>query len=293
MDSLGGGRTYHFETPGSASVATAGSPATSVRAASGWRGPGGRLPFDGLGARERGMNAEVRNELVNLYVTSGLYRLAVGAEPRPEEAAGTSRALLALIQINLAEADYNLGRWAQAEQRLARLNEDAAPLAITRAGLLQQRAWIAAHTGRPDLAAELCAQVSIQWLPRAYHSEYFFTRAATWLALGRLDRAAREVQSGERAAVRVSSKRNALFLQARVAAASGALDEAERWCRRGAAHPFRSQGGDGLLLFGDVLARLERPEEAAEAWRLAIGRDPESGSARLAAARLGALEVRE
>ena len=238
------------------------------------------------------MNAELRNELVNLYVTSGLYRLAVGADPRPDEAAGASRAMLALIQINLAEADYNLGRWAEAEARLAGLDDDAAPLAITRAGLLQQRAWIAAHTGRPDLAAGLCAQVSIQWLPRAYHAEYFFTRAAAFLAQGRLDRAAREVQSGERSCVRVSSRRNALFLQARIAAAGDALEEAERFCRRGAEHRFRGQGGDGLLLFGDVLARLARPAEAAAAWRLSLERDPESESAGRAAGRLGAVEAR-
>lgn len=238
------------------------------------------------------MNAELRNELVNLYVTSGLYRLALGSDPRPDEEAGASRAMLALIRINVAEADYNLGRWADAEERLVGLDRDAAALAITRAGLLQQRAWIAAHTGQPDRAAALCAQVAIQWLPRAYHAEFYFTRAAAWLALGRRDRAARELEIADRACLRISSRRNALFLRARVAFAGGSLEEAERWCRRGAEHAFRGQGGDGLLLFGDVLARLERPDEAAAAWRLAVERDPESESARTAAGRLAAVAAR-
>ena len=95
------------------------------------------------------------------------------------------------------------------------------------------------------------------------------------------------MEGGERAAVRISSRRNALYLHARVATAAGDLAGAERWCRRGAEHAFQGQGGDGLLLWGEVLERLGRPDQAAAAWRLAIERDPESESARTAAGRLG------
>ena len=47
----------------------------------------------------------------------------------------TQHAFLALIQINLAESDYNLGRWEQAEERLAPLDGEARKLPLTRAGL--------------------------------------------------------------------------------------------------------------------------------------------------------------
>jgi predicted negative regulator of RcsB-dependent stress response len=41
-----------------------------------------------------------------------------------------------------------------------------------------------------------------------------------------------------------------------------------------------------LLLWGDVLSRLRRGDEARDAYELAILRDPQSESARLAVARL-------
>jgi tetratricopeptide (TPR) repeat protein len=90
-------------------------------------------------------------------------------------------------------------------------------------------------------------------------------------------------------AIRPSSRRNALFIRARVAAAAGELDRAESLCRTAASHSYRAQGGDGLLLWGDVLTQLERVEEGCEAYQLAIERDPQSESARLAAARLEAV----
>ena len=44
-----------------------------------------------------------------------------------------------LVQINLAEAEYNLGRWEMAWERLRDLDPLAAAFPIARAGLSQQR----------------------------------------------------------------------------------------------------------------------------------------------------------
>ena len=88
-----------------------------------------------------------------------------------------------------------------------------------------------------------------------------------------------------RAAVRVSSRRNALAISGRVAAAMHDWTEAERMFRAAALHPYRGQGGDALLLWGDVLSRLGRLDEARRAYALAVERDPQSESAQLAQAR--------
>src|SRR5205814_1840703 len=82
---------------------------------------------------------------------------------------------------------------------------------------------------------------------------------------GRHDGARRCALAGAAAAIRPSSKRNALFIQGRVAAAMGEPARAESLCREAAAFPYRAQGGDGLLLWGDLLVRLERRGEAPEA----------------------------
>jgi tetratricopeptide (TPR) repeat protein len=234
------------------------------------------------------VDPHLRNEVVDVLNGAGLYRMALGAAPAPDEAKGVPAPLLALIQINLAEADYNLGRWAEAERRLLGLDQAAGALPISRAGLLQQRAWIAAHRGRSAEALALCERVSIRWLPRPYHAEYHFTRAVALLGLGLHEAADDEVRAGQRVAMRVSSRRNALFLLARIAAAREDWSSAEQLCRQASQRADCGQGGDGLLLWGEVLRRLGRLGEAAAAWRLAIERDPESESARIAESRLAA-----
>ena len=87
-------------------------------------------------------------------------------------------------------------------------------------------------------------------------------------------------------AKRASSARNGLFLLARAQAAQGQWSEAESLCRRAAERADLGQGGDGLLLWGDVLHRLGRQDEAEQAWRFAVERDPESESAEQARQRL-------
>ena len=196
---------------------------------------------------------------------------------------------LALIQINLAEAEYNLGRWDEAEARLRPRDLGCWRFPIARAGLLQQRAWIAAHRGRAAEALELCASMNPRWLPPIFRAEYHFTRAAALLAVGRIDEAAAAVSQAEALAKRLSSKRNALFMGARVAAARGDWVSAERLCREAANHAFRGQGGAGLLLWAQVLRQLGNRPQADEALRLVSERDPESEAATKAAEYLPAV----
>ncbi|MGZ6142223.1 MAG: hypothetical protein ACXWLM_02740 [Myxococcales bacterium] len=233
--------------------------------------------------------ARLLNSAVDGLIAAGRYREALALPGRFDLRGPRDTASELLVQINLAEADYNLGRWTAAWDRLRELDPLAAMFPIARAGLAQQRAWIAAHTGRPDEALHHWRRAELRDLPGPYHAEHFFTGAVALAFAGRIDAAGRCAIEGGRVAVRPSSRRNALFVRARVAAAAKEWARAESLCSDAAAHPWRMQGGDGLLLWGDLLARLDRPEPAREAWMLAIDRDGESESARLAAARLEAI----
>jgi tetratricopeptide (TPR) repeat protein len=227
--------------------------------------------------------AIIRNLAIDILISAGAYREALGAEQPPQLPGNAREALgLALIQINLAEAEYNLGRWDAAEARLRPLDLGCWVFPLSRAGLLQQRAWIAAHRGRAGEALELCARVSPRWLPMVYQAEYHFTRAVALLGERRSDEADVAMTKAERLARRHSTRRNALFLRARMAAARGDWPIAESLCRRAADHAFRGQGGAGLLLWAEALRQLGRQVESTEALRLVIQRDPESESAGIA-----------
>jgi tetratricopeptide (TPR) repeat protein len=189
-----------------------------------------------------------------------------------------------LVEINLAEAEYNLGRWSEAWDRLSGLDPLAAAFPIARAGLSQQRAWIAAHTGHADEALRHLRRAELGDLPRHYHAEHFFTGAVAQLARGDVVAAERYAEAGARASVRPSSRRNALAIRGRVAVAMEDWIEAEHLFRAAAQNPYRGQGGDALLSWGDVLSRLGRSQEARQAYALARERDPQSESAALARA---------
>lgn len=237
--------------------------------------------------RDEDAHFHIRNSAMDILISAGAYNAALSGEPVVSEPANKSEALnLALIQINLAEAEYNLGRWDEAEDRLRSLDSSCEKFPITHAGLAVQRAWIAAHRGRADEALALCDAVNPLWFPLPYRAEYHFARAAALLAAGRPDDADAAVTDGERVARRLSSERNALFLRARVAAARRAWVEVERLCRAAAEHPYRGQGGSGLLLWATALRNLGRDAEADDALRLVTSRDPESESAAFAAALL-------
>jgi len=226
------------------------------------------------------------NQAVDGLVARGCYLEALALPERFVRRGSRDSASELLVQINLAEAEYNLGRWGAAWERLRGLDPLAAAFPIARAGLEQQRAWIAAHTGKREEALHRWARAEPHDLPRRYHAEHFFTGAVALIGVGRFDAALRCALAGAEAAIRPSSKRNALFIRARVAAAMDDRVEAESLCRAAAADPYRAQGGDGLLLWGDLLTRLGRAAEARHAYRLTLERDRQSQSARLAADRL-------
>jgi tetratricopeptide (TPR) repeat protein len=227
---------------------------------------------------------ESLNAAIDGRVARGDYRGALEL-PRSFVAREADTASELLIQINLAEAEYNLGRWSAAWDRLRGLDPLAAAFPIARAGLSQQRAWIAAHARTPDEAVHHWSRAELRDLPRHYHAEHFFTGAVAQIVAGNLQAAQRCADSGARAALRVSSRRNALAICGRVAAALGRWSEAERLFRAAALHPYRGQGGDALLWWGDVLSRLGQIDEAQRAYALAVERDPQSESAQLARAR--------
>lgn len=238
---------------------------------------------------ETSVPAWSRNAAIDLLISAGAYSAALAAEPPPCMPTSAGDALaLALIQINLAEAEYNLGRWDEAEARLRPLDLACWCYPITRTGLLQQRAWIAAHRGRGGEALEICALADPRGLPRRFRAEYHFTRAAALLEVGRLDDAEAALGRGAKLARRISSKRNVLFLRARLAAARGNWDTAERFCREAVEHGFRGQGGAGILLWAEALKHLGRRAEADVALQLAVQRDPESEAAATAVRLLGA-----
>ena len=245
-------------------------------------------PFGASGPPSNTPISSCRDTAIDVLISAGRYQDAIRIERPPVIPTGAREAAnLCLIQINLAEAEYNLGRWEAARARLHNLELAAWPFPVCRAGLLQQNAWIAAHSGNAELALRLCDEAKPEWLPKAYRAEYHYTVAAARLAASRLREAETAVQTGLSCSIRRSSKRNGLFLRARILAARGDWQTAETLCREASGHDYRGQGGDGLLLWAEALGRLGRTEEAQSALRLAIARDPESAAAERAAAELG------
>ncbi|WP_375766695.1 tetratricopeptide repeat protein [Archangium gephyra] len=235
--------------------------------------------------------------VVNLFINAGLYLEALDIErswqgPSEPELLPVERDEWTMVRFNLVEAVYNLGGWGAASARLSALEEAARTYPFLWNFFPVQRAWILAHTGRGEEALAALENVDRQRVNRVYRSEVHFTRAAALLALGRYEEAEREARRGSRLARRVSSTRNGLFLLGRITMAAGRLEEALRFFEAGATHPYKGQGGDGLLAWGDCLARLGRQEEAREAWGLVLARDAQSGAASEAASRLGLHERR-
>jgi len=234
------------------------------------------------------------NTAVNAFVTAGRYEEALSCESAvsPDLLWHADPAIAsecALLHINLAEAEMNVGR---AEQALKRLDhcDKAAQSPLTTSGLAMQRGWILGTLGQGELALAAMANAAREPLGLLFASEFHLSHAFALLALGEVDAADREVDTALEVSKRPSTVRNALFLKARVAERSGDDDKAEALCAEATNHPHRWQGGDGLLFAGDLLARRGKIVEARGAWLGAVERDPQSASARLARARLAEVE---
>jgi len=246
------------------------------------------------GARELAAHAKAdgcwscANGAVNVFINAGLYLEALEFEkecrPTSDEQAQEQERLL--VHFNLVEAVYNLGGWSAAGSRLEQLKDALRPHPLLWNFFPIQRAWILAHAGRGVEALVLLDEVEEQRVPRAYRSEFHYTRAAALLAVERYEDARHAVGKGIEVARRASSHRNGLFLRGRIALAAGHSEEALRLFEAGASHRYKGQGGDALLAWGDGLERLGRMDEAREVWRLVLERDKQSGAAREASSRL-------
>jgi tetratricopeptide (TPR) repeat protein len=234
--------------------------------------------------------AACANCVANLFINAGLYLEALALERdwrgSSEPQTSYEEQEWALVRFNLVEAVYNLGGWEAAHARLNALEEVARRHPFLWNFFPVQRAWILAHTGRGTEALEALHQVEWRAVHREYRSEVCFTRAAALLTLRRYDEARQEASAGLKLALRASSTRNGLFLLGRIAHAAGRREEALRFFEAGASHPYKGQGGDALLAWGDCLDELGRHEQAQQAWRLVLERDKQSGAAWEATSRL-------
>ena len=229
-------------------------------------------------------NARSLNAVVCAFVFAGRYAeaLALASRPavRPEAIADAdARRDAQIVQINLAEAEYNLGRWEEAAARLDTLGDPDALEATVRGGVRLQRAWILAHLGEGDAAIALVGDDLFAEVPRGQHAEVHLVRAAGLLARGRHREAEAAAHAGIDVAARASSRRNGENLLGRIALARGDAARAVERFAEAAAHEYRGQGGPELLAYGDALRDLGRGDAAARIWRLVVERDPQSAAA--------------
>jgi tetratricopeptide (TPR) repeat protein len=245
--------------------------------------------FDGLPHTALG-DVFAWNLFVNGLISRGLYRQAVTARrqiARLHDARTQLPEHYGLVLLNIAEALYNLGRWRRARQLMETLEGNGyLKTALNRAGGQAQMAWIEAHTELAEKALGRLATVDVADFPFDYRAELHFTWAAAHLANNDVANARASLATARSLLVRPSSERNILFLEARCARAEGNLREAARLCELASNHEYRGQGGDGLLLWGDVCEQLGDTTGARRAWQLALERDPESESARRAREKL-------
>ncbi|MDP3505480.1 MAG: tetratricopeptide repeat protein [Myxococcales bacterium] len=123
-------------------------------------------------------------------------------------------------------------------------------------------------------------------LGKDYCAEAFLTRTLILLNLGRLDDAKAAIDECRRLTVRASTERNLLLHEARWQVLTGRIDEAITTFHRARDHRWPCQGGSGCLALGDAFRDVGRLDLARECWSLAVERDPESHSAKLARERL-------
>jgi tetratricopeptide (TPR) repeat protein len=223
------------------------------------------------------------NGAVNLFINAGLYQEALDIEKGWKHPLDEEVQQQALVRFNLVEAVYNLGDWSAASMRLSELEDVARSVPFLWNFFPIQKAWILAHSG--DGESALVALDAVDWtqIPRPYQSEFHYARAAALLAVHRYEEAHRAALEGLNSAHRAASQRNGLFMRGRIFLAEGRLEEALRCFETGAKHPYKGQGGDALLAWGECLGKLGRHEEARKVLQLVLERDSQSSAARQAA----------
>ena len=120
-----------------------------------------------------------------------------------------------------------------------------------------------------------------------YEAELSLAAFAVEFAARDWSAAGSALDAAEAVAVRESSRRNVHFLRGRLAFARGDFADAVTHFERGAASPYRCQGGPSLLDWGDALVKLGRPDDARAAWERCLTQDPQSPAAATARLRLG------
>lgn len=231
------------------------------------------------------------NDGVEVLVNAGRYREALDLSAHWSRGAESAGRMLdepswGLVEINLAEAEYNLGRLDEAWQRMCNLERAELTDPLVRSGMLLQKAWIEVLRDHGAEARALVDRADLEAIPRVYRAEVFYTRAAALCYAGDFDAAAREAEAGRSLAERASSERNGLFLLGTIAYRAGRLEEAADRFARGADHPYTYQGGDALLSWGEALRALGRDADARRAYELVLERDGQCAAAKQARQRL-------
>lgn len=227
------------------------------------------------------------NSRIALNVALGRYTEAVRAsasDPNVLDSSPPRIEFQFLLRINAGEALVELG---EPERALALLRPPPFPTAaLMVSGRIVCLAWIMTSIGDYPGALAVLATAKPADLGKNYVAEAFLTRTLILLNLGRLDDAKAAVDECRRLTVRASTERNLLLHEARWQVLTGRIDEAITTFHRARDHRWPCQGGSGCLALGDAFRDVGRLEFARECWSLAVERDPESHSAKLAQARL-------
>jgi tetratricopeptide (TPR) repeat protein len=230
----------------------------------------------------------VVNAAIDIYVNGGSYERALAAADRwTAEAQARGRAkqphLPAYAAINRAEALHNVGEHDAALQLLDETEHQTKPGdRLSREGLALLRAWILSHVGRAPEAWMRLATIDRAAFGPRYRAEYHFTRAVALCEIGELEAAEREAGAARRAA----SRRNALYVEARVAMAAKDDARAIALLERARRHAYQGQAAPVLVHLGEAYERAGKPAEARRAYQDALAADPNSFVCGAANARL-------
>lgn len=162
---------------------------------------------------------------------------------------------LALVLINQAEAQHNLGRDLEALSYLdkveARIDNEFAL-----AGLRLLRTWILIHRGDLIEAKGQLDAVDLGALAHSYQPEIAFTQAALMRESGEYDLALTTIKRGLGEAKRASSRRNGFIMLASVYVAKGEPMNALPLFEKAFAMPYKAQAAYGILRFARMQERL-------------------------------------